>query len=1225
MAFALFSQHTAPFPYHSPIADPLSYIPDQHDCPLPCHVDYANVHKWTPYYSLGRLHRCELPMLLHFSVLLPLDDLNTDILIRACTLGTSPASMGDRTVSNAASTPIDNPKLGDGLLEPSKNAAPACFIDGRETTGEMVLATSGGKASSSEALGLLNGMKEFLTAIDNCDETFLFAYQRQTLTANRTIAQICGDGRGPETVFGISIDTTGDLVGTQKIAVAWSQGDCVLGSDLACPLKQETLAVSVFDIANATAVSVHSRSKIASYLWQKAQALAGRATCAHIRVEAGDGCASLAARCGIRGADFLRYNPKSDICSTLQPGDYVCCSAGDPYSEPKPEAPQPNADGSCAVHFIRNFDTCASLGKTYGLTEAQIESFNKGKTWGWTECRAMLAGYNMCLSTGTPPLPPPQQGTQCGPLVPGTEWTDKSIPMADLNPCPLKACCSNWELGAPSNFSRIGYYESWNMARKCLWMKAENANADRSYTHIYWGFAEIDPATWTVVLKDPHNQWQAFKNLQGVKRIVSFGGWAYSTEPATYNIFRQAIITNREKFATNAAKFVIDEGLDGIDFDWEYPGAPDIEVNGVPIGQPGNGVAYLRFLTVLKSKLPTKSVSIAAPASYWYLKAFPIDRIAAVIDYIVYMTYDLHGQWDYGNPNAFDFCLSGKCIRSHVNLTETYNMLAVVPKAGVPNNKIFVFHDHSCNVDVLLWRGDYISYLTPTTKETRRAAWRRRNFAVTIDWALDLQAFGPEDFEVPADRPAAGEEGCVGGDSPDLNAYDLCRVTGPTVPLPAVVSTADFIAWDDSVDYQRHCKFACKYGFCPPDTCTTSTCHLWKYPKYRYKDECLDACIDAVEQAKEQGRTTNYSRVGNFPLDQEIPWTLWPGAGASDMLFVPGKCVCDHTLVNFLADTIVEALPIIAQVGCYVVMSAFKLVLDVGLAAIPGVGRILDAGLDTVTTAVQTLSYAYPPDQDPIGAFEWWLSSCGGTDLVPDEVKRVFEVLSTVVDGVSSFKEPPNIQRGSGRKETTQTLLIDRNPRLATAAVLTVLVRGESEKDKKCKKVRTRDEQGQCDVDEYPPRYFLRDTDPEMQDAGKEGGQLMRYVPWRENQATGRHWLGVCFRPHIAGWTIAEFERRFAPVPAHLRDVREEKTHTSKITIQQAKVPVDVKPYWTFSRFEHDTNPPVDAGMWENGCWPKKIAPDEPGFTIWGWDKWYDDKTPGHKRIYEFDKPYKKP
>jgi hypothetical protein len=72
--------------------------------------------------------------------------------------------------------------------------------------------------------------------------------------------------------------------------------------------------------------------------------------------------------------------------------------------------------------------------------------------------------------------------------------------------------------------------------------------------------------------------------------------------------------------------------------------APDIYVNGAPIGQPSDGVSYLRFLTVLKSKLPNKSVSIAAPASYWYLKAFPIDRIAAAIDYIVYMYVETFSQ-----------------------------------------------------------------------------------------------------------------------------------------------------------------------------------------------------------------------------------------------------------------------------------------------------------------------------------------------------------------------------------------------------------------------------------------------------------------------------------------------------------------------------------------------------------------------------------------------------
>lgn len=278
-------------------------------------------------------------------------------------------------------------------------------------------------------------------------------------------------------------------------------------------------------------------------------------------------------------------------------------------------------------------------------------------------------------------------------------------------------------------------------------------------------------------------------------------------------------------------------------------------VGGVPIGQAGDGVAYLRFLTSLKAKVGTKSVSIAAPASYWYLKAFPIDRIAAVIDYIVYMTYDLHGQWDYGNVNAFDSCASGKCIRSHgmspvsyvpvftkqpltwctVNLTEPRNALSIITKAGVPNNKIFVgeasygrsfhmavdgclgplcdftgtrlesdaqpgrctdtkgyisnaeineilsktgaqyFHDGASNTDVVLYKGDYVSYMTPTTKFTRRNDWKALNFAGSIDWAVDLQAFGRDDLDAPIDAPPKGAQGCIAGQSVDFNAWELCE------------------------------------------------------------------------------------------------------------------------------------------------------------------------------------------------------------------------------------------------------------------------------------------------------------------------------------------------------------------------------------------------------------------------------------------------------------------
>jgi hypothetical protein len=45
-----------------------------------------------------------------------------------------------------------------------------------------------------------------------------------------------------------------------------------------------------------------------------------RADCKYVAVASGDGCASLATKCGISGSDFTKYNPKLD-CSKLQIDD----------------------------------------------------------------------------------------------------------------------------------------------------------------------------------------------------------------------------------------------------------------------------------------------------------------------------------------------------------------------------------------------------------------------------------------------------------------------------------------------------------------------------------------------------------------------------------------------------------------------------------------------------------------------------------------------------------------------------------------------------------------------------------------------------------------------------------------------------------------------------------------------------------------------------------------
>ncbi|KAL4916199.1 glycoside hydrolase superfamily [Aspergillus aurantiobrunneus] len=530
----------------------------------------------------------------------------------------------------------------------------------------------------------------------------------------------------------------------------------------------------------------------------------------------------------------MKYNPSDDLCSSLMAGQHVCCSSGT-----LPDfTPQPNADGSCKTYLTVKGDSCSSIGATNGgLSNDKLEGFNK-ETWGWAGCDNLGQDVKMCLSEGSPPMPAPLDNAVCGPQVPGTEYPDSGANLSYLNPCPLNACCNIWgqcgitgefctDTGtgapgtakpgtngcisncgteivnngaSPSEFRKIAYFEAFNVERACLRMDVTQVD-NSSYTHIHYAFGDITE-DFKVDISAYHDQFIAFSRMTGIKRILSFGGWGFSTEPSTYKILRNGVTeANRETLAANIANFIKDYDLDGVDIDWEYPGAPDIP--GIPGGSPDEGDNYAEFLKILKDLLPDKSVAIAAPASFWYLKNFPIEKMSQTIDYIVFMTYDLHGQWDYGSNHSIPDCAGGNCVRSHVNMTETHTALSMITKAGVSANKIVVgvssygrsfekidadctgfnckytgpssgatpgsctdtagylanaeinqiidaddnvqqFKDDESDSNILVYNNtQWVAYMDGETKKGRISKYQGWNFGGVSDWAVDLQKAMP--------------------------------------------------------------------------------------------------------------------------------------------------------------------------------------------------------------------------------------------------------------------------------------------------------------------------------------------------------------------------------------------------------------------------------------------------------------------------------------------------
>ncbi|AEO70565.1 glycoside hydrolase family 18 protein [Thermothielavioides terrestris NRRL 8126] len=711
----------------------VSYRPSD-DCPRLCSVSGPDPANWTVYHSLDQVSHCQETVFYHFGINDLVDDASKHHRIYACTSFGASKKVGfvvpaektaAQTVNNASFTlgtsdrsggpkPVDPSQLSRQIRQFLTNGFTAdgngplvLFAQNLGTTAGLYM----GKAVDMRSTGT-----DALVALEN-------AVRASNVTGRAVAMQLCGKGYDGDHVVGFMAASGSSFAPVQQAVQSWANATCL---DLNSTLQVSSTARFTTPLVplasnatiNGTATGATNATAAARLYTTR---LGRRDDCRTIQVAAGDGCSTLAAKCGISAADFTKYNPDSSLCSTLTPGQHVCCSAGTlPDFRPKP-----NADGTCATYKTAAGDSCSSIAASNSLTADDIESFNN-QTWGWNGCDNLWTGINICLSTGDPPMPAADPNAKCGPTVPGTERPSDWSDISNLNPCPLNACCDVWgqcgvtkefctdtgtgapgtakpgtngcisncgtdvvKGSAPAEFIKLAYFEGFGMNRPCLFQDARQIDPNQ-FSHIHFAFGTLTD-DFQVTTGDALSTYEfnAFTRLQGVKRVISFGGWDFSTNPSTYNIFRSGVTpANRMTLATNIANFVKAHNLDGVDIDWEYPGEPDIE--GIPPDSEDSPTNYLAFLVVLKNLLPGKTVSIAAPASYWYLKAFPIAAISKVVDYIVYMTYDLHGQWDAGGQYSQEGCSTGNCLRSHVNLTETMTALSMITKAGVPSNKVVV-------------------------------------------------------------------------------------------------------------------------------------------------------------------------------------------------------------------------------------------------------------------------------------------------------------------------------------------------------------------------------------------------------------------------------------------------------------------------------------------------------------------------------------------------------
>ncbi|KAK6828998.1 hypothetical protein RU639_003403 [Aspergillus parasiticus] len=224
-----------------------------------------------------------------------------------------------------------------------------------------------------------------------------------------------------------------------------------------------------------------------------------------------------------------------------------------------------------------------------------------------------------------------------------------------------------------------GYWQGWNMGKPCATMKPEEIPVE-SLTHLIFSFGFIAPNTYKV-LPMPDTEEGLFKQVTDVKEknsnlkvLVALGGWTH-TDPGPYReVFTTMVSSpaNRQMFITNLLSFLTQYGFDGVDIDWEYPGA---EERG---GRPTDKENFTKLLQEIRQEFQTKYVlTFAAPLASYYLRNYDLKGAAEIVDWINVMAYDIHGTWE-----------SDKKAAGHTNLTDVNKGVENYLQAGVAPNKL---------------------------------------------------------------------------------------------------------------------------------------------------------------------------------------------------------------------------------------------------------------------------------------------------------------------------------------------------------------------------------------------------------------------------------------------------------------------------------------------------------------------------------------------------------
>ncbi|EKM57063.1 glycoside hydrolase family 18 protein [Phanerochaete carnosa HHB-10118-sp] len=225
------------------------------------------------------------------------------------------------------------------------------------------------------------------------------------------------------------------------------------------------------------------------------------------------------------------------------------------------------------------------------------------------------------------------------------------------------------------------WYTGWNSAQ----LPVSQVSWDK-YTSMTYAFA-LPQSDGTILLQSSDvallPQFVEAAHSHNTKALLTIGGW-------TGSMYFSSLVgnaDNRTAFVNASMQLVNQYNLDGLDFDWEYPGSSgDCNVNS-----PDDTQNFLSFLQELRGQASNLTLSAAVSLKPWVDSSgnpsTDVSGFAKALDYIAIMDYDVFGPGWSNNvgPNA---PLNDTCAPSGDQDGSAVSAVNAWTASGFPANQI---------------------------------------------------------------------------------------------------------------------------------------------------------------------------------------------------------------------------------------------------------------------------------------------------------------------------------------------------------------------------------------------------------------------------------------------------------------------------------------------------------------------------------------------------------